>query len=184
MKFKNLLNIGFYGMITLISIYIILSLFAPNKVMSIFGFKTHVIVSSSMEPDMKINDLVLVKRVKEEKLKIRDAITFEAYIPELDQKALVTHYIAKIETRYDGTKLYYTQGANKAPGDYDQWMNKAGESVDLTYRDITGKVVFIIPFIGYLVRILQNPVMLLLVGINIGVIYLLIKIIKSPSTNK
>lgn len=174
-----MLNILIYCIILLISVYIIVTLFAPKKSMRYFGYKTHVVVSSSMEPDMMVNDVIVIKQVEETELTIGDAITFEVYLPELGEKVYVTHYIGDIEKK-DGTTVYHTQGANKDVGDYDQWTNEVGDPIDITYDAISGEVIWIIPFLGYLVRMIQNPIMIVLIGINVSIIYLIIRIIKSP----
>ncbi len=176
---KKIKNILFIAFVVYLSSYILIKVFIPEKTTELLGFNSYIVVTSSMEPDIMVNDLIIIRKVKEEDLKVRDAITFSVYLPELGAKSKVTHYIGDIQN--DGTTLIYkTQGATKAAGDYDDWKDANNNSVEITYQDIEGRVVMVIPYVGYAVNILRNPVGLLLLSMNIGIIYLLVKTIKKP----
>ena len=75
---KLLGNIIFYAvLITLIAI----SGFSLNSVRkgvqpSFFGYKFFTVLTGSMSPTININDLVIVKEVKPEEIKVNDIITF------------------------------------------------------------------------------------------------------------
>ncbi len=178
---KTFKNIIFAALVIFLSSYILTKIFIPDKTIDILGFNSYLVVSSSMEPDIMVNDLVIIRKVKEEDLKVRDAITFSVYLPELGAKSKVTHYIGDIQNN-GGTIIYKTQGATKAVGDYDNWKDANNQNVEITYSDIEGKVVLVVPYVGYVINILNNPVGLLLIALNIGIIYLLIKTIKKPQS--
>ena len=171
-------NIIFYVFVFFITSYIILEVFAPTKTVDILGFKSYVIVSPSMEPDIMVNDLIVIRKTKEEKLDIRDTITFFVYIPELDRENAVTHYIGDI-VEVNGETIYKTQGANKEIGDFDKWKNEDNEPIEITYDDIEGKVALVIPKFGHVVNLIKDPIMLGLFVVNGFIIYLLIKVFKS-----
>lgn len=175
---KIISNTIFIIIVLFLLSHILVDIFIPEKTIDIFGFKTYVIVSSSMDPDIKINDLVVITKVKEEKLEVDDVITFKVYIPELQEYSYVTHYIGEINTDED-TIIYETQGANKDVGDYDNWTDDLGNDYDITYNDIEGKMLFKIPYAGYVSNIFKDPILLGLVILNIGIIVLIIKLIKS-----
>ena len=59
-------NIIFYVAVFFITSYIILEVFIPTKTVDILGFKSYVIVSPSMEPDIMVNDLIVIRKTKEE----------------------------------------------------------------------------------------------------------------------
>ncbi len=180
--YKNIKNILFILFVLIISSYILLKIFIPNKTTEILRYNSYIVVSSSMEPDIMTNDMIIIHKVKEENLQIRDAITFDVYLPELGENSKVTHYIGDILDN-DGTIIYKTQGATKDIGDFDNWKNADNEDVDITYSNIDGKVVLVIPYVGYIINVLRNPVGLLLIFVNIGIIYLLVKVIKTPKSN-
>ena len=171
-------NIIFYVFVFFITSYIILEVFAPTKTVDILGFKSYVIVSPSMEPDIMVNDLIVIRKTKEKKLDIRDTITFFVYIPELGRENAVTHYIGDI-VEVNGDTIYKTQGAYKEIDDFDEWKNEDNEPIDITYEDIEGKVALVIPKFGHIVNLIKDPIMLGLFVVNGFIIYLLIKVFKS-----
>lgn len=174
---KSIKNIIFYVFTFFIASYIILEVFMPTKTVDVLGFKSYVIVSSSMEPDIMVNDLIIIRKVQEDKLNIRDKIAFFVYIPELGEKSTVTHYLADIEDN-NGERIYKTQGASKGPGDYDQWKDEDNQDIDITYSDIEGRVALVIPNFGHAVNIIKDPISIGLIFINGFIIYLLIKTFK------
>jgi signal peptidase len=171
-------NIIFYISIFFITTYIILEVFAPTKTVDILGFKSYVIVSPSMEPEIMVNDLIIIRKVREENLVVSDKIAFFVYIPELGKESTVTHYIADI-VEIDGEIVYKTQGANKDPEDYDVWKDENNNIIDITYDDIDGRVALVIPNLGHAVNILKDPISIGLIFINGFIIYLLIKVFKT-----
>ncbi len=171
-------NIIFYIFIFFISTYIILEVFAPTKTVNILGFKSYVIISPSMEPEIMVNDLIIIRKVQEENLVVSDKIAFFVYIPELGKESTVTHYIADI-VEIDGETVYKTQGANKDPGDYDIWEDEFNNIINITYDDIDGRVALVIPNLGHAVNILKDPISIGLIFINGFIIYLLIKVFKT-----
>jgi hypothetical protein len=136
-----------------------------------------------MEPDINKNDLIIVTRVQEESLQERDAITFSVYIPEAGQNGYVTHYIGAIEDDGNGNIIYKTQGATKAPGDYDEWTDSDGNPYEISISDIEGRYLFRIPFVGYLIKGLGDPIFVGLLIANGVIVYLIIKLLK-PDKNK
>ena len=178
-SFKKVLNILFYGLLFLMSAYILLELFSPNQTINVIGVKPYVVVSPSMEPDIMVGDIVFIRRTEEADLKVGDVITFYAYLPAIGSVQLVTHYIADIILTDDETLIFKTQGANRAPEDVDTWRDEAGNPVDITFDDIVGELWFTLPFFGYLFFALRNPVMLGLILLNVVIVILIIKYIKS-----
>ena len=176
-------NIAFYVFVFFISTYIILEVFAPTKTVDILGFKSYVIISPSMEPEIMVNDLIIIRKVKEDNLDISDKIAFYVYIPELNEESTVTHYIADIEV-IDGVTIYKTQGANRDIGDYDEWTNELNNPVEITYDDIEGRVVLVIPNLGHVVNILKDPISIGFLVINITILYFLVKLIKAPKIER
>ena len=169
----------FFIFVLFMIIYILLEVFIPNKTTDILGYKSYVVVTTSMEPDIMVNDMIIIHKVKEEKLQVRDAITFTTYIPELGYKSEVTHYIGDIQT-IDGNIIYKTQGATKDFGDYDIWKNADNEIIEIAYEDIEGRVILTIPYLGHAVNIVKDPILVGSVVINIIIIYALVNLIRKP----
>lgn len=179
-------NIIFYLLVILLGGYILVEAFLPSQTMNIFRFKSFVVVSPSMEPDIHVNDLVIIVKVDAENLEVGDAISFYTYLPTTSVdgegdtiylRSVVTHYLGDIQTSGD-TLIYKTQGATADPLDYDEWNDINGDPVEITEDDIIGKVALVIPFVGIIIKILYNPILLLLIAVNIAIVVVIIKVIK------
>ncbi len=109
-------------------------------------FGAYVIVSESMIPTIDVNDAIVVKKTNNDDLKIGDIITFSS--KDYAYRGLtVTHRIVGIQNVSSGEKIYRTKGDNNVFIDTSV--------VDL--NSIYGKVVLIIPKIGYIKRYLSSP---------------------------
>lgn len=175
---KMIVNVLSYLLIFLLLAYLVVTFFIPEQSMKIFGFRTFVVVSTSMEPDINKNDMIVITNTSEEKLQERDAITFSVYIPEVQGYSYVTHYIGEITDDGSGTTIYKTQGATKAEGDYDEWTDENGDPIDITIDDIEGEYLFRIPYIGFLINGLTDPIFVGLLVANGVIIYFIIKLLK------
>lgn len=99
--------------------------------------KFYTIVSPSMEPNINVYDIVISKRVENEKeLEVGDVINF--YSDTIDTGGYtITHRI--IETyEQEGITYYVTKGDN----------NQSQDAGDITISNIVGKVFFVIPALG------------------------------------
>lgn len=175
---KTINNVLFYGFVILLVFYVIFQFIIPEKSIEILGFRTFVILSSSMDPDIKKHDMIVITKVNEEDLEERDAITFLVYIPEVGAKSYVTHYIGDITEDGSGTTIYKTQGASKSEGDYDEWTDESGDPYEITFDDIEGRYLFRIPYVGYVINGLTDPIFVGLLVLNGVIIYFIIKLLK------
>lgn len=181
---KKLMNIVFYAVSIFLILFIFFEVFMPSKTIDYLGVKTYVVLTPSMEPDINVDDMIVVRGIKEEDIEVGDAISFEVYIRDLGREAIVTHYVGDI-VEVDGEFVYKTRGAQAEEDVYDQWMDEQNQEIDITYDDIVGKLLFRLPYFGHLVKIVRSPVMLGLLGLNVIIIYVLVKVIKhKPSKDK
>lgn len=116
--------------------YIISNQVARSKNKSpIVGLYT--IISPSMEPTIKVYDVVLEFRVEEESdLEVGDIITFYSDIIDTGGYT-VTHRIMDIK-EVNGTKYYVTKGDN----------NQSIDDGEITFDHIVGKVHYTFPGLG------------------------------------
>ena len=105
------------------------------------NIKVMVVQSGSMAPAIKIGSIVVVKPVED--YKIGDVISFgEA----TRIKAPTTHRVYDIKV-VEGEPYYITKGdANNAP-----------DQREVSKREIIGKVLFSVPYLGYAVDFAQKP---------------------------
>ena len=108
------------------------------------GLKPYVVLSGSMEPEYQVGSLIYVKSVDYKTLQVGDDITYM-----LDRDTVVTHRIIEVLVDEEDPNVlrYFTQGiANDVP-----------DAVSVHYKNIIGKPVFAIPYLGYVSNYIQNP---------------------------
>ena len=108
------------------------------------GLRPFAVLSGSMEPEYHVGSLIYVKRVDYKTLQVGDDITYM-----LDEDTVVTHRIIEVlvDEEDPDTLRYFTQGiANDIP-----------DSVSVHYKNIIGKPIFSIPYLGYVSNYIQNP---------------------------
>lgn len=164
-------NIFIYLLALLLAGYLILGIIKPELQIKVYGFKSYIIASRSMEPVLNKDDAVVVFRVKPEKLEVDDIITFRAYIPELDTEVYVTHYLGEIKEVNDQL-IFETYGEGDV--EFDEWFDEDDNLVEITEDGLIGKAAFRIPKAGIILRLFQNPLNLLLLGFVIwGSVFIL-----------
>lgn len=129
-----------YLLIAIVTIWVIIFILGKfsdgnNK----FQINSFVVISGSMDPTLKINDLIFSKKVEESELQKGDIISFS------QDKQVITHRINDIIEK-DGKRQYQTKGDH----------NNDIDEETIAYEEIVGKYIFRIPVIGYLVRISQT----------------------------
>lgn len=108
------------------------------------GLQPFVVLSGSMEPTYHVGSLIYVKSVDYKQLKVGDPITFM-----ISENTVATHRIIEVlpDEEDPNTLRFFTQGdANDVPD---------GSSVH--YKNIIGKPVFSIPYLGYVSDYIQKP---------------------------
>lgn len=136
MKFIKLIYYVFLGFLALIAVLLAVS------VLPITGnFKVLTVLSGSMEPSIKTGSIVAVKPSSD--YKIGDVITFG--VSSKTQKP-TTHRIYDIKVE-NGQPVYITKGD----------ANNGLDLKEITNKDIIGKVLFSVPYIGYAVETARKP---------------------------
>lgn len=127
---------------------VLLTISYINKItnVNIFGYKAYIITTNSMEPKIKVGDIVIAKTVKEKDLKSGDVITF------WQDHEVITHRIVRIEEGEDNN-YYITKGDN----------NNIEDSKKVAYEQIEGKSILTIPYLGKFVGILENRIIFLII---------------------
>ena len=108
------------------------------------GLQPFVVLSGSMEPNYPVGSLIYVQSVDYKQLQVDDPITYM-----ISQNTVVTHRIIEVlvDEEDPNTIRYFTQGdANDVP-----------DGTSVHYKNIIGKPVFTIPYLGYLSNYIQNP---------------------------
>lgn len=155
---KNKITIIAYILVIPMLIYnislMIQAVVNPAKTPSFFGIKTYTIISGSMEPEIKIGDIVIVKESKQEDLQKGDIISFR------QGQSVVTHRIIETEKTENGV-LYTTKGDNNNVED------KTKISIDL----IEGKVIGHILYLGKISRLLQGKISVIIIAFMVYIYF-------------
>lgn len=138
--FSWLLNIFIIILIVITILSVIGSKMDFNS--SIVRYIPMQVLSGSMEPEIKVGDIVVSKAVDSSSIKEGDVITYK-----MGANTLVTHRVIEI-IEMNGSNFYKTRGdANNV------------EDSDLVSRDnVVGKLALRIPRGGYVVDILTSPI--------------------------
>ena len=110
------------------------------------AFNAYVILSGSMLPTIEIKDVVVTKKIAEDRLEIGDIITFISPDPRFGGISVTHRIIEKIYDETQGVYKYRTQGDN----------NNVADGTPVSNDYILGKVILKIPKLGYIQDILAS----------------------------
>jgi len=140
-KFKKAISI-FQWLLTAVLVLAVLLLiftaFNPIKTFQLFR-----VMSGSMEPKIKVGSVVFVQKVKPEVLKKDDIITYTS--PENPEMS-ITHRLVEIEEK-EGKTVFKTRGD----------ANNSEDMAEVSPSEVKGRVVFSLPFLGYLSVWIKKP---------------------------
>ena len=110
---------------------------------SIFGYRLFAVATGSMVPDYNINDVLAIKEVNHNEIKVGDDITYLGKKQDISGK-IVTHRIIDIEEK-NVKKTYLTKG-----------INNDVEDPTIGDDQIYGKVVGKVPVVTQINHIVKN----------------------------
>lgn len=138
-------------------------------------FSLYNIATGSMEPNIKVDDVIVNVRVKSpESIKVGDVITFISS-SSISKNLTVTHRVINIIKNDDGSYEYVTKG---------DW-NPSADSATAKYNDVIGKVAIKLPGVGKIQGFVASKlgwfivVLLPAMGVIIYDIFKILKLVKS-----
>ena len=129
----------------------------------VFGANPFYVVSSgSMEPVLKVNDVLIVRDGGSwQDLTIGDIIVFNR--PEGGDRVIV-HRIVDIDMDADGERIVRTLGdANPS--------SIPGTDYPIRQDDYIGKVIYVIPGIGVITKVISPPVNYIIIAIILAILF-------------
>lgn len=126
----------------------------------LIGYQCFTVISGSMEPQYKVGDLLYVKDVDVNSIKVGDPITFILN----EDLVVATHRVVRIDAE---NQRFYTKGD----------ANEIEDSEPVHFNNVIGVPQFSIPKLGYVSDFVQHPPGLY---ITIGVGILLIILVFLP----
>lgn len=146
MKFRNNITIKWFAtvvqviVITVLLAYVFTLIFHHNKTVKIWGFEFSIVQSSSMSPNIKLYDFVVIVN-SVNNIKEKDIIVF---FDDANKNKVIHRVIEIVEE--DGQVKYITKGDN----------NKFADAGVRTHSDIYAKYLFTIPLLGYFISFLTS----------------------------
>ncbi len=135
-------NIGQKTLSIVTTVLVILVIIAAILLMGarVIGLQVYTVISGSMEPTYYAGDLIYVKKVAAEEVKVGEPITFILN----EDLVIATHRVTKIDLK---NQRFYTKGDN----------NQIEDINPVHFKNLVGKPVFRIPYLGYVSTWVQSP---------------------------
>jgi len=132
----------------------------------LFGF--YIIVTPSMVPTINVNDIIVVKRISNDRYNLGDIISFSS--SDINYNGLtITHRIVGKKNISNGNSIYTTKGDNNYLNDPSKVLTSS----------IYGKVILKIPKMGNVRSIFSSPInyyICLLIPTFLFIIYEILRI--------
>lgn len=106
----------------------------------LMGYQVFTIISGSMEPEYNVGDLIYVKKVDPQTIKVGDDITFILN----EDLVIATHRVVRIDAE---KQHFYTKGL----------ANEIEDSDPVHFNNVIGVPKFSIAKLGYVSNFIQNP---------------------------
>ena len=106
----------------------------------LLGYQCYTVISGSMEPKYKVGDLLYVKKVDVNSIKLGDDITFVLN----EDLVVATHRVVRVDTV---NQHFYTKGM----------ANEVEDSEPVHFNNVIGVPKFSIPKLGYVSDFVQHP---------------------------
>lgn len=150
-KMSNWLTIFFFILIIPLMIIfgtiMIKSKIYPDKLPDFMGYKPLIVLSGSMEDEIHVGDLAIVKMVDSSILKEKDIIAYRN-----SDNTMTLHRIIEIKNE-DGIITYVTKGDK----------NNTSDDENVTNKNIEGLYLFKISNIGNILIFIQQPFVLIII---------------------
>lgn len=106
----------------------------------LLGYRVYTVLTGSMEPEFMVGDLLYVKQVDVNTVKVGDPITFVLN----EELVVATHRVVRIDA---SNQRFYTKGD----------ANEIEDGDPVHFNNVIGVPQFSIPLLGYVSDYIQNP---------------------------
>ncbi len=122
----------------------------------LLGYQVFTVISGSMEPEYSVGDLIYVKKVDVNTIKVDDPITFVLN----EDLVVATHRVVRVDAE---NQHFYTKGD----------ANDTEDASPVHFNNVIGVPQFSIPYLGYVSDFIQNPPGMY-IAIGLGVLLILL----------
>lgn len=123
---------------TLVVLMVLCAVFLMGS--RVLGYQVYTVLSGSMEPTYSPGDLLYVKKVDANKIRVGDPITFVMN----ENLVVATHRVVRVDAE---KKQFYTKGD----------ANEIEDQDPVHFNNVIGVPKFAIPKLGYVSDYVQNP---------------------------
>lgn len=106
----------------------------------LIGLNVYTVISGSMEPTYSVGDLIYVKKVAPESIRVGDPITFVMN----EDLVVATHRVVAVDA---ANQRFTTKGD----------ANEVEDAAPVHFNNLIGKPVFALPLLGFVSNWVQNP---------------------------
>lgn len=137
-KSKNMKKIWDTVTTVLVAAVVIFAIFLMGS--RLVGMQVFNVISGSMEPTYSVGDLLYVKTVDPDSVKVGDPITFVLN----EDLVVATHRVVQVDSE---NRVFITKGD----------ANSTEDAAPVHFNNLIGVPVFAIPLLGYVSAYIQNP---------------------------
>lgn len=141
---RRLFNLAFWVWTICLISGISLNLFAPDFIRGL-TYQAYIIQSGSMEPAIPAGSLIVDRAMLPDQYRVDDIVT---YLDVSKQRKFITHRITEITQKAGGVKIFQSKGD----------ANPNGDNGYRGIGSIVGKVVLVVPYLGFPISWLKTPV--------------------------
>jgi len=135
MKFKKIMDTVTTVLVALVVVFAVLLVG-----FRLLGYQVYNVISGSMEPTYSVGDLLYVKSVDPDSVKVGDPITFVLN----EDLVVATHRVVSIDAE---NRLFSTKGD----------ANEHADAAPVHFNNLIGVPKFSIPLLGYVSDYVQHP---------------------------
>ena len=160
--FKKILSIlGTILLVILLAVVVVMfNARLSGEAPSVFGYQVFRVSSGSMEPELMIGDVILIKEAEPQDIQKGDIVTYKGEEGDLDDK-FITHKMIEDPQLVDGRYVFHTQGIYDGAVPDPDW-----------YEDqLLGEFVCKIPFIDSVYSFFLKPYGLITFVLGIIVLF-------------
>lgn len=129
-----------WDMVSSVIVTVVVIVAVSLVLLRMMGYQVFNVVSGSMEPTYSVGDLIYVKNVDPDAVKVGDPITFV-----LNENLVVaTHRVIRVDAE---NRHFYTKGD----------ANETADAAPVHFNNLIGIPKFCIPKLGYVSDFVQNP---------------------------
>lgn len=172
-KFFSALVYIISALIFILALFLLLTsmVFQSNDKAYLMGYRPYVVLTGSMEPDIKTGSLVIIKQTDPDTIKVGDVISFISEDPKILGQ-IVSHNVVEIKEDEKGERVFITQGS----------ANQRVDEYPVNEVNVTGVVVYHSHALGNIYNALSNRAVLFaltIVPLAVIVIYTFIEVVKN-----